>query len=90
MHPVPYWRGIYDDKGRTMVAMVTNSDLGDSLEWADDPYCPEAFASLGIRLGVNYVLYDVTHQLRRWCGPVSRLFVYRSGRSANVYRAFPA
>src|SRR5215472_2014688 len=27
---VPYWRGIYDDKGRLKVAIVMNSDLGDS------------------------------------------------------------
>jgi hypothetical protein len=57
----PYWRGIYDDKGRIMVAMVINSDLGDSWEWADSPYYPEEFASLGIRTGLNYVLYDMTH-----------------------------
>ena len=37
----PYWRGIYDDKGRIMVAIVVNSDLGDSWEWADSPEYPE-------------------------------------------------
>src|SRR5580693_7205763 len=31
----PYWRGIYDDHHRLMVAIVANSDLGDSWEWAD-------------------------------------------------------
>ena len=32
--PCPaHWRGIYDDKGRLMVAMSPNSDLGDSWEW---------------------------------------------------------
>ena len=34
---VPHWRGILDDKGRVMVAMYFNSDIGDSWEWADDP-----------------------------------------------------
>jgi hypothetical protein len=57
----PHWRGIYDSKGRIMVAMVTNSDLGDSWEWADSPYYPEQFASLGIRIGLNFVIYDMTH-----------------------------
>ena len=33
----PRWRGIYDDKGRLMVAICHNMDLGDSWEWADDP-----------------------------------------------------
>jgi len=57
----PYWRGIYDDKGRIMVAMVINSDLGDSWEWADAPYYPEKYSSLGIRIGLNYIMYDMTH-----------------------------
>jgi hypothetical protein len=55
------WRGIYDDKGRLMVAICYNSDVGDSWEWADAPYYPEKFAALGIRIGVNYVVYSMTH-----------------------------
>jgi Domain of unknown function (DUF4159) len=57
----PYWRGIYDDHGRLMVAMFFNSDVGDSWEWADDPSYPEKYSALGIRLGVNYVIYSMTH-----------------------------
>ena len=38
----PYWRAIFDDKGRVMVAIVVNSDLGDSWEWADSPDLPGA------------------------------------------------
>ena len=55
------WRGIYDDKGRLMVAICFNSDLGDSWEWADDPVYPEKYSALGIRIGVNYVVYAMTH-----------------------------
>ncbi|HXP86406.1 MAG TPA: DUF4159 domain-containing protein [Bryobacteraceae bacterium] len=58
---VPYWRGIYDDKHRLMVAIVVNSDLGDSWEWADSPQYPERYSALGIRIGVNYVTYAMTH-----------------------------
>jgi len=58
---VPHWLGIYDDKGRVMVAMSFNSDIGDAWEWADDPGYPENMASLGIRIGVNYVVYSMTH-----------------------------
>jgi len=58
---VPHWQGIYDDKGRVMVAISFNSDVGDSWEWADDPSYPEKYSSLGIRLGVNYVAYAMTH-----------------------------
>ncbi len=56
-----HWRGIYDDKGRIMVAISLNSDLGDGWEWADSPEYPEKFAGLAIRVGVNYILYAMTH-----------------------------
>ncbi len=57
----PHWRGIYDEKGRIMVALCHNLDLGDSWEWADVPRYPEKFSSLGIRIGVNYAIYAMTH-----------------------------
>jgi len=58
---VPHWRAIYDDKGRVMVAMCHNMDLGDSWEHADNPKYPARFSDLGIRIGVNYVVYSMTH-----------------------------
>ncbi|MBV8843935.1 MAG: DUF4159 domain-containing protein [Bryobacterales bacterium] len=58
---VPHWRGIYDDHNRLMVAMTFNNDVGDSWEWADEPNYPEKYSELGIRLGVNYVMYSLTH-----------------------------
>jgi Domain of unknown function (DUF4159) len=58
---VAHWRGVYDDKGRVMVAISFNSDLGDSWEWADDPEYPEQYSALGIRVGVNYIIYSMTH-----------------------------
>jgi hypothetical protein len=56
-----HWRGIFDDKGRVMVAISFNSDVGDSWEWADVPRYPEKYSALGIRIGVNYVIYAMTH-----------------------------
>ena len=56
-----YWRGIYDDNNRLMVAMCFNSDVGDSWEWADEPRYDEKYSALGIRIGVNYVVYSMTH-----------------------------
>jgi hypothetical protein len=56
-----HWRGIYDDNGRIMIAISFNSDVGDSWEWADDPEYPERFSALGIRIGVNYIVYAMTH-----------------------------
>lgn len=58
---VPRWRAIYDDRGRIMVAICHNMDLGDAWEWADDPAYPERYASLAYRIGVNYVVYSMTH-----------------------------
>ena len=58
---VPHWKGIYDDSGRVMVAMAFNNDVGDSWEWADDPMYPEKYSALGIRIGVNYAVYSMTH-----------------------------
>jgi hypothetical protein len=55
------WLGIRDDKGRLMVAITYQSDIGDSWEWADAPYYPEVYSRLGIRIGVNYIVYAMTH-----------------------------
>jgi hypothetical protein len=55
------WRGIYDDKGRVIVAICHNMDLGDSWEHADNPEYPEQYSALGFRIGVNYLIYSMTH-----------------------------
>ena len=55
------WRGIYDDKGRLIVAICHNMDLGDSWEHADNPLYPEQYSALGFRIGVNYLVYSMTH-----------------------------
>lgn len=57
----PEWRAIRDDKGRIMVAICHNMHLGDAWEHADDPRYPERFSSLAYRLGVNYIIYAMTH-----------------------------
>ena len=58
---IPKWRGIRDDKGRIMVAICHNSDVGDAWEWADSAQYPEHAASLAYRIGVNYIIYPMTH-----------------------------
>jgi hypothetical protein len=55
------WRGVYDEHGRLMVAICHNMDLGDAWEWSDDPRYPEKWASLAYRIGMNYIVYDLTH-----------------------------
>ncbi len=56
-----HWQAIYDDKGRIMVVISYNSDLGDAWEYADDPYYPEKAASVAMRIGVNDIVYAMTH-----------------------------
>jgi hypothetical protein len=55
------WRGIYDDKGRIQVAICHNMDLGDAWQYADDPRYPQKYASLALRVAVNYATYPMTH-----------------------------
>lgn len=57
----PRWRGIYDDRGRIVVAICHNMDLGDSWEHADNPRYPEQYSALGFRIGVDYLVYAMTH-----------------------------
>jgi len=58
---VARWRGIYDDKGRIMVAICHNMDLGDAWEHADEPDYPERYASLAYRIRNKYIDYSMTH-----------------------------
>ena len=61
MEGPPHWRGIYDDRGRLMVALNHNSDMGDAWEHADDPRYPAPMTGTAYRFGVNYVIYAMTH-----------------------------
>ena len=56
-----HWRGIYDDKGRVMVAICHDMDLGDSWEHADNPQYPEKYSAMGMRIAINHIVYSMTH-----------------------------
>ena len=57
----PLWKGIYDDDGRLMVLINHNMDLGDAWEHADWPEYPERYTAMAYRMGINYILYAMTH-----------------------------
>ena len=57
----PHWRAILDSHGRVMVAISFNQDIGDAWEFADDPNYPERYSYEGIRVGINYLIYAMTH-----------------------------
>jgi len=56
-----HWRAVYDNKGRIIVAICHNMDLGDAWEWSDDPRYSEQWAGLAYRIAMNYYTYDLTH-----------------------------
>ncbi len=57
----PAWRGVRDERGRIVVAICFNQDLGDAWEWADIPEYPERYATMAYHIGINYVMYALTH-----------------------------
>ncbi len=59
---VPHARAIADAHGRIMVLMTHNTDIGDSWEReGDDPDYFYTFSVDGYALGINTVLYALTH-----------------------------
>lgn len=55
------WRAVRDEKGRIVMGICHNMDLGDAWEWADHPRYPEKYASLAYRVAINYIIYAMTH-----------------------------
>ena len=53
--------GITDDKGRLMVMVTYNSDLGDAWEYMDLPCYPEKYSGYAYRVGINFMIYAMTH-----------------------------
>jgi hypothetical protein len=57
----PACRGIYDDAGRLLVVVNWNTDLGDAWEWAENPYYPLRFSTFAYQLGINAIVYGMSH-----------------------------
>lgn len=57
----PAWRSISDERGRMLVAINYNTDVGDAWEFADAPEYPERMTALAYRYGINYIIYSMTH-----------------------------
>ena len=58
---VPHVFGIDDDEGHTMVIINWNTDLGDAWEWAEHPYYPLKFSTYAFEMGINMIVYGMTH-----------------------------
>jgi hypothetical protein len=53
--------GIFDDQDRLMVVINWNTDLGDAWEWAEDPWYPLQYSTHAYEMGVNMVVYGMSH-----------------------------
>lgn len=61
---VPEYFGITENNepdGRLMVVVNFNNDIGDYWEWSDAGFLPIALTNDAYKLGVNYVIYAMTH-----------------------------
>ncbi|MBT8336602.1 MAG: DUF4159 domain-containing protein [Gemmatimonadetes bacterium] len=58
---VPMVKGIHDDDGRLMVVINWNTDLGDAWEHAENPFYPLEYSTYAYQVGVNMVVYGMSH-----------------------------
>ena len=56
-----YNRAVLDDDGRVMVLINWNSDMGDGWEHTYHPAYPTKYANLAYQIGINYLIYAMTH-----------------------------
>jgi hypothetical protein len=57
----PKMFAVLDQRHRISVLMAWNTDLGDGLEWADDPDYPEEYATFSFKFMTNLIVYTVSH-----------------------------
>lgn len=57
----PRTMGIFDDHDRLMVLVIRNMDMGDAWEHTYDPRYPTQYAVEAYKLGINFVIYALTH-----------------------------
>ena len=60
----PVYYGIFEDNDpgkRLMVIANYNHDIGEYWEWSDEDWIPIELSNEAYKLGVNYVIYGMTH-----------------------------
>jgi len=58
---VPHYEAIVNEEGRVMVFIARNADNGDAWEWIDEPRYPLKYGLAAYRLGMNVIVYSMTH-----------------------------
>ena len=80
----PYVKGIFDEEGRLMVIINWNTDLGDAWEWAENPYYPLKYSTFAYQMGVNFIIYAMSHLTgRSTCLQASSSFSSSTARSSS-------
>jgi len=57
----PKFYGYYDERGRLLMIINHNNDVGDFWEWIDQPRFPLQPSTEALRFGINYFVYSLTH-----------------------------
>jgi hypothetical protein len=57
----PKFYGYFDERRRLSMIINHNNDIGDFWEWMDEPRLPLEGTIAGVRLGINYLLFSMTH-----------------------------
>ncbi len=60
----PSYHGVYEDndpKKRLMMIINYNQDVGEFWEWSDTGFIPIELTNEAYKLGVNYIIYGLTH-----------------------------
>ncbi len=58
--PPEFW-GMHDESGRLILVANQNNDIGEFWEGLDRAYAPLKPAVDSVRLGINYMIYAMTH-----------------------------
>jgi hypothetical protein len=58
---VPHYEAITDENNRVMIFIARNTDNGDAWEWIDDPRYALKYGLAAYRLGMNLIVYSMTH-----------------------------
>jgi hypothetical protein len=53
--------GYNDSKGNLAVLICFNNDIGDYWEWIDEPFYAVRPSAEALKLGINFILYSMTH-----------------------------
>ncbi len=58
---IPKVFAVRDSTGRVCILMAWNTDLGDGLEWADDPTYPSRYSTYAFKFLTNVIVYAMSH-----------------------------